>query len=172
MLYEHDFLQYHGTGVHIFSNIKTSKKPGLLLFFFDNERQTATVKCIWVLLTAAQLVGAVATVVVVVTHVLQGHAVPVGAFKLLQRAGRQRGLAACKGHNRRGPGGESSTQVRGRGRGWVETPLLKMEKRLWAVSTSCLSINKGCANKSRLPALAEYNIQPYCTITDSRVGTW
>lgn len=71
------------------------------------------------LLTAAQLVGAVATVVIVVTHVLQGHAVPVGAFKLLQRAGRQRGLAACKGHNRRGGQGVSHRR-RYAGEGEVE----------------------------------------------------
>lgn len=48
---------------------------------------------VW-LLTAAYFISAVPTVVIVVTDVWQGHTVPVGAFKLLQCAGGQRGLAA------------------------------------------------------------------------------
>ena len=43
-------------------------------------------------LTAASLVSEVTTVVVVVTHVGQSHAVSVGAFKLLQGARGQGGL--------------------------------------------------------------------------------
>lgn len=46
------------------------------------------------ILTAAHLVGAVSTVVVVIAHVRQGHAHAVGAFKLVQGAGGPRGLAA------------------------------------------------------------------------------
>lgn len=50
--------------------------------------------CTVLLLTAAQFISAVPTVVVMVTYIWQSHTVPVGAFKLLQCAGGQRGLPA------------------------------------------------------------------------------